>query len=121
MRLGSAADALDRGLAGGRDFDRDHAPVLRRRQPPHPSPLRHRADRIRHRRQADALPRGKLGQRLWLHAEHRQQAEVGRRRQLSRGAQLGGHGAHHQRNDLQNIAGGVTRMGAFHATCRRNR
>ena len=63
VRLGAAGDPIQCGAAGRRDLDQERAPVLFGRRPANPAAIRHRADRARHRRQADALQGRQLGQR----------------------------------------------------------
>jgi hypothetical protein len=62
VHLRGAADALERGAAGRRHVDHHHAPIAVGRFAPHPAALDHRADRVRHRRQAHALERGEVAE-----------------------------------------------------------
>ena len=70
--------------------------------------------RVRHRRKRDALTGCQLGERARSLAEHRQQAEMRRRRHLAGRSQLRRDGSHDERNDLQNIARGLPRLIASH-------
>ena len=79
----------------------DDPAVAFRRRPPHPAALRHRADRVRHGRQADAL-RATRGRSACAAA--RSGSTAGRNAPgpaFAGGAQLGGDGAHHQRDDFE--------------------
>ena len=114
VRFSSPRDALERSAPRRCDFDHDHPPIGPRRGPPHPAAVDHGADRVRHRRQADALDRGEIGEHPRVLAQNRQEAEMRRRGQLAVGAELGRDRAHDQRDDMQDVARGLARLVSSH-------
>ena len=94
----------------GGDLDDHGAAILLRACRRTQSALRHRADRARHRGQADTLERRKFGERARPLAEDRQQPEMRGRGQFAGRAELRGDRPHDERDDFEHVARAFARL-----------